>query len=253
MKTRFEGGSGRRLLIEALLWQRMIGHNEETAAAFVDKGQLTEYAAGEELAVQGGFDNDLFILVAGAVEIYVNGRAVATRREGETIGEMSLLSPYARRSATVKASSSTLALKISEPDFSEIASRHPQVWKFIAHTIADRLREREKFLQTPNPVPVLFVGSSVEGLAIAREIVHGLKHDNIVARAWSTPGVFNPGGVSIDMLLKEVDVSDFAAFVFAPDDKVASRGKKYLAPRDNIVFELGLFLGRLDRHTRLSY
>jgi predicted nucleotide-binding protein len=53
--------------------------------------------------------------------------------------------------------------------------------------------------------------------------------------------------VAIDVLMKEVDNSDFAAFVFGPDDKVASRGERYSAPRDNVVFELGLFMGRLDR------
>ena len=62
------------------------------------------------------------------------------------------------------------------------------------------------------------------------------------------PGVFGPGGISIDALISEVDASDFAAFIFGPDDKVFSRHQDYEAPRDNVVFELGLFMGRLDRH-----
>jgi predicted nucleotide-binding protein len=44
-----------------------------------------------------------------------------------------------------------------------------------------------------------------------------------------------------------VDEADFAALVFGPDDKVMSRGGEEMAPRDNVIFELGLFMGGLRR------
>jgi CRP/FNR family cyclic AMP-dependent transcriptional regulator len=44
-----------------------------------------------------------------------------------------------------------------------------------------------------------------------------------------------------------VDEADFAALVFGPDDKVMSRKIEEMAPRDNVVFELGLFMGDLKR------
>ncbi len=40
---------------------------------------------------------------------------------------------------------------------------------------------------------------------------------------------------------------DFAALVLTPDDKMVVRNDETLGPRDNIVFELGLFMGRLGR------
>jgi predicted nucleotide-binding protein len=86
---------------------------------------------------------------------------------------------------------------------------------------------------------------------VTNEIIAGLKHDHVVVRSWSLPGLFSPGGTPIDVLLKEVDGSDFAAFVFGPDDKIASRKAKYFVPRDNVVFELGLFMGRLSRERAL--
>lgn len=84
-------------------------------------------------------------------------------------------------------------------------------------------------------------------MEIAREIQLGLKHDNIEVFVW-TDGIFGPGGVSIDSLIKVVNEVDFAAFVFSPDDKAIIREMEYNAPRDNVIFELGLFMGKLDRN-----
>jgi predicted nucleotide-binding protein len=85
-------------------------------------------------------------------------------------------------------------------------------------------------------------------LSVAQEIQLGIKHDPIKVRPWNTPGVFGPGGIPVDDLINEVDASDFAAFVFGLDDKVFSRKEEYDAPRDNVIFELGLFIGRPDRN-----
>src|SRR5262249_18688620 len=39
---------------------------------------------------------------------------------------------------------------------------------------------------------------------------------------------------------------DFGLFIFAPDDVTVSRGKRTVSTRDNVLFELGLFLGELE-------
>ena len=44
-----------------------------------------------------------------------------------------------------------------------------------------------------------------------------------------------------------VSVADFALFVFGPDDKISHRHDDYMVPRDNVIFEMGLFIGRLGR------
>jgi CRP/FNR family cyclic AMP-dependent transcriptional regulator len=44
-----------------------------------------------------------------------------------------------------------------------------------------------------------------------------------------------------------VDNSDFAVAVAHADDNTKSKGKKWPAPRDNVIFELGLFMGRLGK------
>jgi len=248
MKARFEGTSGRALLIDALKSQRLIENDDALAAALADTGELIEISTGTQFISQGEADNDAYFLIDGEASILVNGRHVGVRTAREAVGEMALIDPAARRSASVIASKAITALRITNPQFQEISKTNSRIWRALAIVIAERLRERSKFHRPPNNVPVLFVGSSVEGVAVAHEIQLGLKHDPIKVRPWSTPGVFGPGGVSIDSLIGEVDASDFAAFVFGPDDKVFSRHEKYEAPRDNVVFELGLFMGRLDRN-----
>jgi predicted nucleotide-binding protein len=111
----------------------------------------------------------------------------------------------------------------------------------------DRLRLRARFHLPANPTPIMFVGSSVEGLPVAQELPGCLQHDKVIVRPWTTKGVFGPSGIPIDDLIKHVEEADFAVFVFGPDDKIQSRGEDYAAPRDNVIFEMGLFMGRMGR------
>jgi predicted nucleotide-binding protein len=248
MAKRFDGVEGRRRLVEAIKAQRLVEHDEALATALVDAGELFEFTTGTQFITQGSGDNEAYFIIDGDAGVFVNARHVATRTSRESVGEMALIDPSVRRSASVTALSTLTALRVSEPDFKAITQNNARVWQALAVVIADRLRQRAQFHRAPNELPVLFIGSSVEGLSVAQEIQLGLKHDPIKVRPWSMPGVFGPGGIPVDVLIKEVDASDFAAFVFGPDDKVFSREEDYEAPRDNVVFELGLFMGRLDRN-----
>jgi Predicted nucleotide-binding protein containing TIR-like domain len=63
---------------------------------------------------------------------------------------------------------------------------------------------------------------------------------------WSQ-GVFEASSVVLDRLIKSLDTFNFGVFVFSPDDIVFMRGQECTVRRDNVVFELGLFVGRLGR------
>ena len=45
----------------------------------------------------------------------------------------------------------------------------------------------------------------------------------------------------------QIGIADFAVLVAGPDDQVISRANQLDAPRDNVIFELGLFMGALTR------
>lgn len=91
----------------------------------------------------------------------------------------------------------------------------------------------------------LFVGSSTESLDVAYAIQESLDRFCEVT-VWSQ-GVFEPSRYSMDALVDVLDGIDFGVFVFAPDDIVRIGGAESVAARDNVVFELGLFIGRLGR------
>jgi len=92
----------------------------------------------------------------------------------------------------------------------------------------------------------VFIASSVEGLNIAYDIQSNLAHD-ADCTVWPQ-GVFELSVPPIDSLIRQLDNSDFAIFVFSPDDEVKMRGDSVSAVRDNVLFELGLFIGRLGKH-----
>jgi hypothetical protein len=91
--------------------------------------------------------------------------------------------------------------------------------------------------------PTLFIGSSSEGLATARAIKDQFDSEMDVT-LWNE-GVFKLNTSTLASLLRAANFLDFAVLVMTADDVVTSRGKKKSAPRDNVVFEHGLFLGRL--------
>jgi CRP/FNR family cyclic AMP-dependent transcriptional regulator len=248
MKRRFEGPEGRERLVEALKRQRLVENDHDLAIALAEAGEVVEFLAGEQFITQGEVDNDAFFIIDGQAEVWINGRRVAIRSSRECVGEMALIDHAVRRSATVIAASPLTALKIAEAKFKSITANNAVVWRSLAIAIADRLRERAKFHRPPNKNPVLFIGSSVEGVALANEIHVALQHTRIVVRLWNVNGVFGPGGTNIQSLMDEVHQADFAAFIFGPDDKLFSRKQEYDVPRDNVVFELGLFMGQLEPH-----
>jgi CAP12/Pycsar effector protein, TIR domain len=65
-------------------------------------------------------------------------------------------------------------------------------------------------------------------------------------RLW-THDVFELSQGVLESLLRCADQVDLAVLVLTADDVVASRGDVSCAPRDNVVFELGLFIGALGR------
>jgi len=97
--------------------------------------------------------------------------------------------------------------------------------------------------------PRIFLGSSGKQETLLQELTRGLE-DVAHVEPWTTS--FNPGTTTLERLLELVHEVDFAAFVFAQDDWTANSPlasplpeSGQASPRDNVVFEAGLFGGVL--------
>lgn len=90
-----------------------------------------------------------------------------------------------------------------------------------------------------------FIGSSSEGRELAETLQAALS-DNLEVEVWDQ-GVFTPGLNTLDDLLRIAGSHDLAILLLTPDDVLAKRGESGRAPRDNVLFELGLFMGALGR------
>jgi CAP12/Pycsar effector protein, TIR domain len=91
--------------------------------------------------------------------------------------------------------------------------------------------------------PTLFIGSSSEGLDVAQNL-HLVLDDYCEATVWNQ-GVFGLSGTGIGSLLQATQSYDFAALVLTPDDLVIKRGEARSTVRDNVLFEVGLFVGAI--------
>lgn len=97
--------------------------------------------------------------------------------------------------------------------------------------------------------PRIFLGSSAQQEKLVRALTRGLE-DVAQVEPWTSS--FNPGTNTLERLLELAKEVDFAAFVFAQDDwttqspqVLPSPGSGQASPRDNVVFEAGLFGGTL--------
>jgi hypothetical protein len=94
--------------------------------------------------------------------------------------------------------------------------------------------------------PRVFLGSSGKQAKLVGALTRGLA-DVAEVEPWTT--VFNPGVSTLDRLVELTHEVDFAAFVFGLDDWTSNPTDEsapgQASPRDNVVFEAGLFGGAL--------
>jgi len=88
----------------------------------------------------------------------------------------------------------------------------------------------------------VFIASSVEGLEVARAIQANIDHEFEIT-VW-TQDIFKLSADTLESLLDALGNHDFGIFVFSPDDEIKMRDEGEKTVRDNVIFELGLFVGR---------
>lgn len=95
----------------------------------------------------------------------------------------------------------------------------------------------------------VFIGCSTESLEVAKAIQIELDHEHF-STIW-TQDIFKLTSTTLEDLITATAVHDFAIFIFSPDDVAVIREKSSQIVRDNVVFELGLFLGKLGSRKKV--
>ncbi|MGY3231841.1 CRP/FNR family cyclic AMP-dependent transcriptional regulator [Luteibacter sp. HA06] len=246
MIQRFQGSEGERRLIASLAEHRLVANNFDLAKELVAVGTLIEVPAGEIFIKQGDQTAEVFFIVSGKVEVTVNNKRVAIRASGDIVGEMAALEPSQPRAASVRASDTSVMLKVSEESFSAIADKFSDIWRRLAATLARRLAERNHLVTAQRERIRVFIISSAEAIPVVDLLIRQFEHDPFLAVAWKN-GVFRASNYTLDEMDDELERSDFAIAVAHSDDVVITRSDEWPTVRDNVVFELGMFMGRLGR------
>ncbi len=92
--------------------------------------------------------------------------------------------------------------------------------------------------------PRLFIGSSSESKSVALAFIAALR-SCAAPVGWWQAREFRIGKSTLESLMAASQSYDFGLFILGADDDGRSRHKRYLFPRDNVLFEHGLFLGSL--------
>lgn len=90
--------------------------------------------------------------------------------------------------------------------------------------------------------PKLFIASSSESISIVEAITIKLSTTCDISQ-WDN--AFNPSSFTFPTLARKANEVSYAIFVFHPDDEIIIRDNAYSIVRDNVLFELGLFVGTL--------
>lgn len=130
--------------------QRMLSNLMQTAALFrpfsrsdrrdlVQRFRAREVPRGEALIKEGQASDGLYVVLSGEVDVTVKGRRVASLKEGEVFGEMSLLTRSAA-TATVVTARHTSLLRLPREDFDRLILSHPQILEHVSELTDERAK-----------------------------------------------------------------------------------------------------------------
>jgi CRP-like cAMP-binding protein len=103
----------------------------------VEKFRLRQAAPGEILIKEGTQSDGLYVVLHGAVEVAAQTVDLATLKEGDIFGEMSLLTRQPA-TATVTSRGNSLLLRLPRDHFQELVVTHPQILALVSELTEQR-------------------------------------------------------------------------------------------------------------------
>jgi CRP/FNR family transcriptional regulator, cyclic AMP receptor protein len=121
------------------------GLPEEQMRTLLANARRHRYAAGEVVFHEGDPADSLHVIDSGRVSVglttnYGNQVTFAIQSRGEVFGELAILSPDSRRTATVTALERTETMAIYRGDFDRLRRDQPQVTEALLRILAARVR-----------------------------------------------------------------------------------------------------------------
>lgn len=249
MKARFEGSEGKRLLIEELRKQRLVGGDPQLAHEIASLGDLRQVEAGEEIIREGGADNHISFILSGSFDTIVRGFRIARRAAGNSFGEIAAIQASEPRSATIKAIETSLLCVLTESQLNVLGNSYPEIYRRLAQELARRLLEGNNLVSTSGDAINILIVSAVETLPVARMIETAFEYDPFSIQIWKDETSLD-SGYPLDSLERDLERADFAIAI-ASSEKPRQNTEHSSAPRDNIIFKLGFLMGKLGRHRTL--
>ncbi|MCB0220918.1 MAG: cyclic nucleotide-binding domain-containing protein [Chrysiogenetes bacterium] len=130
------------LLLTSPLFQPL---SIEDRKQLVTKFQMMTKKPSEDVLVEGGPGDGLYLIKSGEVEIIIHDKegnevTITYLSEGSFFGEISLIE-HKPCTATVRTTQDTILLKLPKDAFNEVIMTHPQVLELITEYVEERQRE----------------------------------------------------------------------------------------------------------------
>ena len=249
MLHRFSGPDGHIHLVEALEIQPIAGGDAAIANAISRCVEVESFKPGSNIIEESAPDNDLYFILAGVASIRLFGQGDSGQDGRPAYGRDG--APGSRAAALGVGgggwrggSCPHFGVRLrgtGRRQSQAVAECCPRAGgaPCVSATGSCGLRTRVRYCSwgvQPNPCP--WGGPS-----------NPLWN---TTRLWLWSGPTTPSShpsPPVESLERALAKADFAALVLSPDDRVISRDTEAPAPRDNLVFELGLCMGALG-HSR---
>jgi CRP/FNR family transcriptional regulator, cyclic AMP receptor protein len=128
---------GKEQLIQSVpLFSRCTRRELSALATEADELTLPE---GKELTRQGERGREFMVIVEGSASVSKNGRTVNQLGAGDFIGEIALIADVPR-TATVKTTSETTVLVLTDRAFKRVAEKIPTVNASLLAALSERLQ-----------------------------------------------------------------------------------------------------------------
>ena len=234
-------------LASAIRKHKLVEHDADLTNEFLRVGEQIELAAGEIVYREGEVARGTFLVLLGSIRLTQDGKTLQVLQEGEDFGTWPYLFSDPRYKVTATAISDVLLFHVDNESFQQITNKFPHIWQHVARIQVERLQNQNRLLLPQNPRVKMFIGSSAERLRRARKLsdYFASDQDTIEAVVWDR--LFENLEYPLEALTRTLNDWDFAALIWSGEDRTRSRSTVKPSPRDNLVFEAGLCIGRLGR------